>query len=254
MATLIIELLGEHTSYVEPFGGSAAVLLQKPETPIEVYNDLNLDVVTFFRVLRDSPLKLLEQIEATPFSRVEYLKSCMPATSDGVSDIEQARLFFIRSWQGFSGSATQKRNGWRYQQRIYRNRMPKCHLDWDNLDRLEAAAVRMRRVQIECEDALQVIKRFAGPSTVFYVDPPYPSTTRSKQWGRDAYTFEMRDSDHTLLLNLLRKVEGHVILSCYDSALYKHHLQGWKMKEVKTVNNRGTPASEYLWIKPHGCP
>jgi DNA adenine methylase len=219
MATKIIELLGtEHTSYIEPYGGSAAVLLQKPKVDIEVMNDLNLDVVTFFRVLRDSPIELLQQIELTPFSRVEYLAST--AAGADLPDIERARLFFIRSWQGFSGSATQARNGWRYQSRVYGNRLTKVDLDWHALDRLEAAAVRLRQVQIERDDALAVIKRFDGPGTAFYVDPPYPETTRSKQWGKDAYQHELMTQDHIHLLNLLNRVRGRVVLSCYESGLY----------------------------------
>jgi DNA adenine methylase len=166
MARRIIEMLGPHKSYVEPYAGSASVLLQKEESPIEVINDLNLDVVTFFRVLRDSPMELLQQIELTPFAREEYRDSC--EIEGDLPDIDRARLFFIRSWQGFSGSATQKRNGWRYQKLTYGNRDPKVHLDWHNLERLERAAVRLRRCQIECDDALRVIYRFDGPETAFY--------------------------------------------------------------------------------------
>jgi DNA adenine methylase len=249
MASKIIELLGnEHTSYVEPYGGSAAVLLQKSKVDTEVLNDLNLDVVTFFRVLRDAPLELLQQIELTPFARVEYLESTH--VRDDVTDVERARLFFIRSWQGFSGSATQARNGWRYQSRVYGNRLTKVELDWHKLERLGAAAVRLRQVQIEMDDALSVIKRFDGPSTAFYVDPPYPSTTRSKRWGKNAYRHELMTQDHVHLLNLLKRVTGRVVLSCYESGLYSQMLEGWEKFEIRTVNNRREPRVEILWVKP----
>jgi DNA adenine methylase len=245
MSAKIIELLGTaHTSYVEPYGGSAAVLLQKPKVDIEVINDLNMDVVTFFRVLRDSPIELLREIELTPFSRVEYLASTQ--VPDDVTDIERARLFFIRSWQGFSGSATQARNGWRYQSRVYGNRLTKVDLDWHALDRLELAAVRLRHVQIEHDDALSVIKRFDGTRTAFYIDPPYPEITRSKQWGKNAYQHELMTQDHIHLLNLLRRVKGHVVLSCYESGLYSQMLQGWKKVEISSVNNRHEPRVEIL--------
>lgn len=252
MAGKIIELLGtDHTSYVEPYGGSGAVLLQKAKVDIEVMNDLNLDVVTFFRVLRDSPMELLQQIELTPFSRVEYLESTNVGAGEDVSDIERARLFFIRSWQGFSGSATQARNGWRYQSRVYGNRLTKVDLDWHALDRLESAAVRLRQVQIERDDALAVITRFDGPATAFYVDPPYPATTRSKQWGKDAYKHELMTQDHIHLINLLQRVKGHVVLSCYESGLYSQMLgDEWKKVEISTVNNRHEPRVEILWVKP----
>ena len=250
MATRIIELLGPHISYIEPFGGSAAVLLQKEESPIEVFNDLNHDVVTFFRILRNQPLALLEQIEATPYSREEYMASM--EVHDSVTDLERARCFFIRSWQGFSGSATMKRNGWRFQQRIYSTRETKVHLDWHNLERLETASVRLRRVQIECGDALKLMKRFDGPDAVFYIDPPYLSTVRSKYWNKCAYTHELTGQDHIHLLNLVKRLKGRVILSCYESSLYSEHLGGvWEKVQFETVNNRTTKATEILWIKPH---
>src|SRR5205807_962099 len=100
----ILPLLPPCHHYCEPFGGSAAVLLNRPPAAVETYNDLDGEVVNFFRILREQKDQLVEAIGLTPFSREEFFYAC--STPDGpISNFERARRFFIRARQVRTGLA-----------------------------------------------------------------------------------------------------------------------------------------------------
>lgn len=100
----LLPLLPQTKHYCEPFGGSAAVLLNKEPSPVETYNDIDSELVNFFRVLRDQKEALIEAIGLTPFSREEFELAIAPPVQD-ISDVERARRFFIRARQVRSGLA-----------------------------------------------------------------------------------------------------------------------------------------------------
>lgn len=100
----LLPLLPETIHYCEPFGGSAAVLLNRKPSPVETYNDVYGDVVLFFRVLREQPDELIRAIGLTPFSREELEIACSEPSS-ALSDIERARRFFVRARQVRTGLA-----------------------------------------------------------------------------------------------------------------------------------------------------
>lgn len=95
----LLPLLPRCHHYVEPYGGSAAVLLNRQPSPLETYNDLDAEVVNFFRVLREQKARLIEAISLTPFSRKEYLESLQRAADP----LERARRFYVRTRQCFFG-------------------------------------------------------------------------------------------------------------------------------------------------------
>src|SRR5262245_50804810 len=105
LAPWIVAHLPPHTCYVEPFGGAASVLLRKPPSRYEVYNDLDGAVVGFFRVLRERPADLIRAIQCTPFARAEVDLACVPVPPevDAVDDLERARRLYVRAWQGRHG-------------------------------------------------------------------------------------------------------------------------------------------------------
>src|SRR5690606_16389589 len=90
-----------HHTYVEPFGGAANVLLNKPPSPVEVYNDIDSNLVTIFRVLRDHPDELRRALELTPYSREEYVRCLGPLY--GLDYVEKARRLIVRYRQTFRG-------------------------------------------------------------------------------------------------------------------------------------------------------
>jgi DNA adenine methylase len=205
LAPWIVAHLPDHACYVEPYGGAASVLLRKPPARYEVYNDLDGDVVGFFRVLRERPDELLEALRRTPFARAEIDLACTPAPSD-LDEVERARRVYVRSWQGRHGLPARGRLGWRFERAATRRRT--VVQDWRDVAHLWAVSDRLRRVQLECDDALRVIERFAGIDTLVYIDPPYPASTRGKRWARHAYAHELTDDDHRRLAGVLRVFRG----------------------------------------------
>jgi DNA adenine methylase len=126
----ILSQFPEHETYVEPFGGAMGVLLNKQPAHFEIYNDLDGEVVNFFRVLRDQPDELIRLIELTPYAREEQLLSFDDLA--GVSEVERARRLYVRCWQSHGGGRTQWRTGWRYQ--INNRRGRKTMDDWNQVD------------------------------------------------------------------------------------------------------------------------
>lgn len=238
VAPWVIQHLPPHVTYVEPFGGGASVLLRKPESPVEVYNDLDAAVVGFWRVMRSQPEALVAQIQATPWARLEYELAWAPS----VDELEAARRFFVRCWMSYMGS-TERPNGWRANSRARHGYIPL----WGREERLLAVAERLRSVQIEHADAKDVIRRFDGPGTLFYCDPPYMAATRSSGTN---YACEMDDRAHRELLDLLKAIQGRVVLSGYPSNLYAAELRDWHMvtRASRTRNPKAT-RTECLWIK-----
>lgn len=212
-----------HLNYVESFGGSAAVLLNKDPSGIEVYNDVYGDVVNFFRVLRSHKDELIALLELTPYSREEFTRSL---DSTGADDMERARRFFVRARQVRTGLATTASPGrWAYVNKDSRRGMALVVSRWlSAIAGLEEVCQRLREVQIECLDAIDVIGRYDTPDTLHYIDPPYLMSTRS---GGTGYAHEFNNDRHIGLINTIKKVEGKVILSGYESSLYCDLLQEW---------------------------
>lgn len=249
---IIAHLPDDHDVYVEPFGGSAAVLLQKARSPIEVYNDLDGDVVNFFRLLREQPDELIRAIYWTPFAHAEYQLSHEP-TDD---PLEAARRFYVRSHLTISGPTAQWNSGWRRQTFMSRGRsgqssMTPAAQSFMQTEHLLQVAERLRGVVIECTDALELIRRYDHPRAVFYIDPPYVHETRGK-WRNTAYRHEMTDEQHRALAAVLHDCTGMVLLSSYHSPLYDELYPDWQQHErdFRTNGNTGRMATEVLWLNP----
>jgi len=251
IAPWIVEHLPySHECYCEPFGGAASVLLRKPRSPLEVYNDLNGAVVNFFRVLRERPEKLIRAISLTPWARAEY-ELAQESSGDPV---EEARRFYVSAWMGFGGGRAKWRQGWRYQVKAGTLWKPSS-VSFTETAHLWAAVDRLRGVQIECRDAFKVIRACDAPETLFYLDPPYVHSTRSK-W-KDIYAREMDDEDHEALADLVLGLEGMVVISGYPSGLYTwlYERHGWRRFEMESRTNGGgmissVPRTEAVWVSP----
>lgn len=244
LASWIIGHFPIHRAYVEPFAGGAGVLLQKRPSEVEVYNDINGVVVNFFRVLRERPDELVRAIELTPFSRAEFV---LAHEEDG-DEVELARRFYVLAWQGRGGPTARWNVGWRWQRTI-ENRQSNTK-SWSDVDHLYTTAERLKAVQIECLPASKVIAQFDHPAALFYLDPPYVGSTRSK-WRDGAYgPHEMSDADHRALAEQLRGIKGMAIISGYPSALYEELYQGWLRVCCETTTDVASIVTECLWISP----
>jgi DNA adenine methylase len=242
MASAILDLLPPHECYVEPFGGSGAVVLQKPPAFVDVWNDLDKSVVGFFQMLRDRPNDLIRVIQLTPVSRSELAL----AFEDCDDPLEKARRFYVRAWQSRGGIA-RWRSGWRYE--VTASRGKSFVSNWNETYHLWDIVERLKELQLECDDAVAVIKRFDAPTTVFYVDPPYLVETRSTSHFVE-YAHEMDTDGHVELAEVLRNLQGGVILSSYPNALYEELYADWNCMHVQTRTRSARQATEVLWMSP----
>jgi DNA adenine methylase len=241
LAPWIISHFPPHKVYVEPFGGAASVLLRKPRTYAEIYNDLDGDVVNFFRVLRGPDnMELRDQLFATPFSREEFIESYKPCDND----IERARRLVIRSFMGFGSNGHNKSTGFRANSN--RSGTTPSH-DWANYsDALPEIIDRLRGIVIENKDAQFVMAAHDGPETLHYVDPPYVFSTRA-DLNKD-YAHELNDEDHANLLDFLKSLQGMVVLSGYPNEIYDMALDSWHRVERKAYADGAAKRVEVLWM------
>ena len=242
----LVSLMPLNDAYVEPYGGGAAVLLAKPRSRLEIYNDLADVMVTLFRMILARPQDLAAAVAATPFARAEHRAA---QTMHGIDDLEVARRVLIRSHFGHGSNGIYASTGFRAAG-LRAGTLP-CHL-WTKLPPvITETAERMRGVVIECRPAIDVILAHDGPNTLHYVDPPYVAGTRSP--GKD-YKHEMTDADHAELLDVLRGVQGSVILSGYAHPIYDS-LKDWRRVEISTRTDQALKRTEIVWLNfPESLP
>lgn len=244
----LLPLLPKTNHYCEPFGGSAAILLNRDPSPVETYNDKDGEVVNFFRTLREKKEELIEAIGLTPFSREEFSESILFYGSPKLPDVERARQFFIRARQVRTGLAQTASVGrWANCLNTSRSGMAGAVSRWlGSVEGLPEVALRLLRVQIENDDAINVIKRYDSPETLFYCDPPYPHDSRG---DKNAYRYEMSDTEHRILAEILKNVKGKVAISGYEGTLMNDLYAGWNKHVAATKKAMSTKSdrTEILW-------
>jgi len=244
LARRIAALLPSHSHYVEPYAGSLAVLLGKPPSTMETVNDLDGDLMTFWRVLRDDPLELERVCAMTPHSRGEHQAAYdRPAE---LSDLERARRVWVCLTQGRVGQL--KRTGWRHYLDPAGSSIGMPGYLAGYVARMAPACERLARVSLECRPALELIEAFAPHDDVLlYVDPPYLGSTRAS----GGYVHEMRTAvDHRELAGALSPVRGTVVLSGYPSPLYDGLYAGWHRVDIVASTGQGGTwenRTEVLW-------
>jgi len=244
----LLPLLPETNHYCEPFAGSGAVLFNRKPSPVETYNDLDGEVVNFFRVLREHKKELLELIALTPFSREEFALAC--EINSDLSEIERARRFYVRARQVRTGLAQTATIGrWANCKNTSRSGMSGVISRYiGGIEKLDFIAERLLRVQIENRPAIDVIKLYDSETTLFYCDPPYIHSTRG---DNKAYSFEMTDEQHFELAEILNKVKGKVAISNYNCELMNELYTQPKWKKhfgpSKTIHSTKEKRQEVLW-------
>ena len=237
IANWIITHFPPHKVYCEPFFGSGGVFFNKSPSLIETINDVNGDIVNLFRVCRERPAELAAAIALTPWAREEY-KSCYVIEGD---DVERARRFLVRHHQSF-GTTNSCLNTWKNSQ-TYNS--PRCPAQWAELpETVMQLCGRLKEAQIENVDALTLIERYNDPQTLLYLDPPYMQGLRK----RGMYKYEMTDSDHVRLLELIKKSRSKICLSAYDNELYNAELKDWNTAEIATIAQMGKHRVEKLYM------
>jgi DNA adenine methylase len=249
LAPWILNHFPPHRIYVEPYGGAASVLMRKPRSYAEIYNDLDGEVVNLFRVLQDEALagRLTHLLRLTPFAREEFLLSYEP-TDDPV---ERARRLVVVSFMGFGSNAHNRGIKTGFRANSNRSGTPPAH-EWEHFPlALPGTVTRLQGVVIETRDALAVMAQHDGPKTLHYVDPPYMTETRSGKMHRKCnYSHEMDAADHERLLEFLNGLAGMVVLSAYPHPLYDGMLTGWQRIERAAFADGARPRTEVLWLNP----
>jgi len=237
-----------HRCYVEPFGGAAGVMIQKPPAVQDVYNDLDGDIANFFTVVRDESTRarLIEALILTPYARAEFEL----AFTESSDTVERARRVCIRAQMGFgSAGATKGTTGFRVDTaRKYSTSMDLWSRYPGTISKL---GQRFSGVLVENRPALRVIQDHDSDDTLYFVDPPYLHSTRVSSGY--AYGHEMSNADHQDLIAALGKLTGMVILCGYYSNLYSDMLSGWQAHSTdsRVSAHRGTRvAREIIWLNP----
>ena len=222
----LLPLIPEHITYVEPFGGGASLLFAKPLSKVEVYNDIDSGLVSFFRVLRDEEKaeKLIRLLKLTLYSREEYY-DCRQTWEEQQDEIEKVRRWFVVNRQSIGGMFGR---GWGFgigSRGLITQK-------WTNsIDGLLKVVNRFRKVQVEHYDFRKIFKIYDTPETLFYVDPWYvQSVTR----GNNCPTkYELTNEDHNELIDILLQIEGMAIVSGYNHSIYNK--LNWERKDYSTV-------------------
>jgi len=234
-------------NYVEPCCGACSVLLQKPRSPLETVNDLDGNVVNFFRVLRDRPDELIRKIRLTPWARAEYELSLEPCEDV----VERARRFFVASWMSIQGGHHSKMSKtWRMHKDA--NNMPWTpgFKEFELIkDCAHEITERLLMVQIDNRDACDVIRRYDNDNALIYFDPPYLPETRTEG---DRYRLECAKQFHITAADLLHQCEGYVVVSGYACPLYTelYEAHGWHRVDKEAQTNSGGKRIESLWLSP----
>jgi DNA adenine methylase len=249
LAQWVLQFFPPHEIYTEAFGGAAGVLLQKPRTHAEVYNDLDGDIVNFFHVLRDPETRaaLVQACALTPYARAEFDQAWEPTAEP----IERARRTAIRAQMGFgSAGATKGSTGMRTDTK---RKYTTAQMDWATYpDAIAAAGARFTGILIENRPAIEVLQQHDTPSTMHFVDPPYMHATRVLR-SQGGYRHEMDDEAHERLLLQLLELEGFVVLCGYGTDVYNDLLPGWERHSTTARISAGRGAglrTEVVWLNP----
>jgi DNA adenine methylase len=232
MVAKLLPLIPPHKIWVEVFGGGASLLFAKKPSSVEVYNDLNSGLVSFFRVLRDPEkfARFYHLVAFTPYSREEF-NFCRATWDKCEDEVERAYRWFVVARMSFSGTFARS---WSFGVTVSNRGMAGAVSKWlSTLEMLPAIHERLMRVQVESRDFRTLIPTYDTPETCFYCDPPYVPDTRHEL---DAYLCEMTIDDHRELVELLLGVRGKVVLSGYVHEVYAPLEEvGWKRMDFETA-------------------
>lgn len=256
LAEKLTKLMPQHVHYVEPyFGGGSVMFAKNPEGVSEVANDLNGDLMNFWKVLRSPKLlnNLGQQLAATPFAEDEWKDALArlkdPSANNSENRVRWARDLFITVRQSRSGLmgdfAPLSRN------RVRRGMNEQTSAWLTAVEGLPQVHQRLQRVVLLNRPAIEVIQSQDGPKTLFYLDPPYPKQTRI---AKDAYgAFEMTDADHRQLLDVIRSVDGKVMISSYANPLYEKALSQWNRHDFEQAKHSGGGSTKSRAVESVYC-
>jgi DNA adenine methylase len=267
LAPRIVQELGKHTQYFEPFCGSMAVLLAKAPSQKETVCDLHGDLTNLARVLqhKTSAVDLYERLQSTVFAEglLEDAKEVLENPNIEPGHVERAYWYFLASWMGRNGTAGTARIDYQIAVRWTNNGGSPTVRFRNAIESLPAWHERLRNVVILTRNAFDIIDRFEdAKGTVIYADPPYEAGTRAKgavkngRGGKYLHEFHhagggLFDDDHARLAEVLRGYQNaRIVVSYYDCPRIRELFDGWTFvectmnKQLHAQNGRGARKKE----------
>ena len=231
----IIPIIPPHTCYVEPFAGAAWVLFGKPKSDVEIINDIDGELITFFRVVREKPEELIASFEWELVSRAEFnrLANLEPQS---LTDVQRAHRFYYLIMAGWGGEARYPRFQTSIRDGGHGNRLAGALKSLR--ERITPIHRRLQTVLIENMDWQDCVARYDSPSTVMYLDPPYMGNGAN-------YKFNMRGKDdHQAISEQLAQTKGRWILSSYDTPEIRDLFHGYEITPIQSSSGMRTGKSE----------
>lgn len=216
LAKYILPVFPEHSCYVEPFAGAAALFFLKPPVKAEVLNDINGDLIRLYRVVQHHLDEFVRQFRWALTSRemFNWIKGTPP---ESLTDIQRAARFFYLQKCGFGGKVDGQTFG---TATTAKPRLNLLRLEED----LSAAHLRLHQVAIERLDWSTCIQRYDRPHTLFYCDPPY--------WGTAGYGVDFDLAQYSNLAELMRTIKGKAIVSVNDIPEMRQAFEGLNMRTL----------------------
>jgi DNA adenine methylase len=240
MLDIILPNIPEHRHYVEPFCGTAIVYLHKRPARINTLNDMDRNIVNFFRVLqdRDKTRELLRRLRYTPWAKAEYKRACLLLSSNReLSEITRAWAFYVAQCMSMKVSYYADPNGKSFRHVL---NVKEDYIGYQTfisrVRRLVENALKLRQCQIMNDDGVDVMKRLDNEEAFMFVDPPYLSTTvRSK---KKIYVTEYNDELHYRLIDFVQNAKSKIMLASYPNELYDQLLDyGWvRIDKTKCIS------------------
>jgi len=230
LAKTIIPLIPQHKTYVEPFFGGGQVFFHKEPSRVEIINDLNDDIVNFFRVCQSHYEELVRYLKYMLLSR-QLFELCKQTSPESLTDIQKAARFFYLQKNAYGGLVTSQRYKLTVEQHPNYNpeRIPES---------LAQAHQRLQRVQIECLPYQQILERCDRKETFFYLDPPY--------WDKYLYRFNFEEQDFIELQQILKTLKGKFILSLNDVPEVRKLFADFHLRQVTLSYTAGNlPGRKY---------
>ncbi len=197
----IIGKIPAHTFYVEVFAGGASVFFSKDPSRAEVINDLDLDLVTLYRVIKHHPEELYRQYKFSLIARTEFERN-QKIKPETLTDIQRAARYLYLQKCAFGGHVKKQTFG--------TSTTGKPRLNLLSLEStIEEAWRRLMHVVVECKDFRHLIPRYDRPHTFFFLDPPY--------WDIPGYNFDFSEKDFVDLREILQTIKGKFLMTINDT-------------------------------------
>ncbi len=235
MAERLIKMFPPHRLYCEVFCGGASVFFRKEESRYEVLNDIDHNLITYFRVVKERPFEFLQQFRLLLASRAIFNQYKEALSDPGLTDVERAAFYYYVVKLSFGGMGST----------FGVTTTTKTKLNLVDIDHITLTAYqRLRRVTIECLDWRAFIPRYDREHTLFYLDPPY-RTPSSR-----AYPSLLTDEDYRVLSGILSSIKGKFLLSINKDEYILDLFSDFVIEEIETTysvqKDTSTPVTELL--------